>query len=99
MRNDMAALTLQKLESPYQFARVSYQKQWPLIKQKLDPETADVVERNLRIIATARDELAKALNKNPDDKVVQELLRKTLSQEIDTYEQVQKLTQTKVQTI
>jgi hypothetical protein len=93
MQTDMASLTLQKLESPYQMALARYETQWPSVKQKLDPETAAVVERNLRIIATARDELAKALHKDPNDQVVQELLRKTFSQEIDTYEQVQKLAQ------
>lgn len=95
LQNDMALLTLQKLESPYQFARASYAQSWPQIKQNLDPETAQVVEKNLRVIAKARDELAKALNKNPDDQVVQNLLRQTLLQEIDTYAQIQKLAQKK----
>lgn len=93
LQNDMALLTMQKLESPYQFARASYAQAWPQIKQNLDPETAREVEHNLLVIANARDELAKALNKNPDDQIVQNLLRQTLLQEIDTYAQIQKLAQ------
>ncbi len=93
LQEEMAQLTLQKLESPYQFARVSYVQQWPQVKQSLDPETVRIVEHNLNVIATARVELAKALHKNPDDQVVQNLLRQTLLQEIDTYAQVQKRVQ------
>lgn len=99
LRNDMAQLMMEKIESPYQFARASYEQQWPSIKKKLSPETALIVEQNLRVIADARDKLAQALHKNPDDQVVQSLLRKTLSQEIDTYAQVQKISQKSDQTI
>ncbi|NQD36665.1 hypothetical protein HPT27_06480 [Permianibacter sp. IMCC34836] len=90
-RSDDAALAssqqlLQQIESPYQLARTSYAEQWPTLKTNLDPETAATVERNLQIIRTAHEQLAKALNKQPDDPALQQLLRQTLAKEIEVYQ-------------
>lgn len=77
---------LQQIESPYQLARTSYAEQWPALKTNLDPETAATVERNLQIIRTAHEQLAKALNKQPNDPALQQLLRQTLAKEIEVYQ-------------
>ena len=96
-RQDATALAtlqnirLQQIESPYEFARASYRAQWPQLKTKMDAGTAQVVEQNLAIIKQARDNIAKALQTRPDDPVLQQLMRQTLSQEIGVYEQLQKI--------
>jgi len=81
-----AQLLLQQLESPYQLARTSYAEQWPNLRANLDPETAATVERNLVIIRTAQEQLAKALKKQPDDPALQQLLRQTLAKEVEVYQ-------------
>ena len=77
---------LQQIESPYSQARVSYAEQWPTMRANLDPETAAIVERNLQIIGEAHKELVKALQKQPDDPALQQLMRQTLAKEIEVYQ-------------
>lgn len=84
-----ANLLLQQIESPFSQARVSYAEQWPALKSNLDPETAATVERNLEIIRSAHQELAKALKKQPDDPAMQQLLRQTLAKEIEVYQRAE----------
>ncbi len=89
-QSDMAVANaerlLQQIESPYSQARVSYAEQWPSMRANLDPETAEIVERNLEIIGKAHQELAKALQKQPDDPALQQLMRQTLAKEIEVYQ-------------
>ena len=79
---------LQQIQSPYVAVRADYAAQWPALRQELDPETAAVVEKNLAIIHQARTELVRALEKQPNDPALQQLLRRTLAAEVDLYQRV-----------
>ena len=89
-RHDAAALLaaqqlLQQIRQPYLPVRAEYEAQWPVLRAQLDPETAKVVERNLEIIHKANAELARALERQPDSPVLRQLLRQTMTQEVDVY--------------
>ncbi len=89
-RRDAAALLaaqqlLQEIRQPYLPVRAEYEAQWPTLRAQLDPETAKVVERNLEIIHKANAELARALERQPDSPVLRQLLRQTMTQEVDVY--------------
>ena len=77
---------LQQIESPYLAARATYEQQWPALRAQLDQDTAALIERNLAIIRKANDELARALEKQPDNRGLQRLLRQTLNKETDVYQ-------------
>ncbi len=80
---------LQQIGTPYQPVLASYRTQWPSIKKKMDPQTAATIEHNLQIIQQAYNELATALDKQPDDPVLQQLVRQTLNTQIDVYRRAQ----------
>ena len=89
-RRDAAALLtaqrlLQEIRQPYLPVRAEYEAQWPMLRAQLDPDTATVVERNLEIIHKANAELAKALERQPDSPVLRQLLRQTMTQEVNVY--------------
>jgi type VI protein secretion system component VasK len=84
-----AQQTLQQIQQPYLPARAAYAAQWPALRGQLDPETAAVVERNLEIIRSANAELSRALERNPDSPVLQQLLHRTLAQEVALYRRVE----------
>ena len=77
---------LQQIESPYLPARTSYEQQWNAVRGQVDPETAAIIERNLAIIRQANEELAAALKKQPDNRGMQQLLRRSLAKEVDVYQ-------------
>ena len=88
---DAAALlaaheTIRQIESPYLQARGTYEEQWPALRTRLDPEIAALIDRNLAIIRQANAELARALEKQPENRGLQRLLRQTLAQEVDVYQ-------------
>lgn len=92
-RHDAAALMaarqmLEQIQQPYLPARATYATQWPALRAQLDLETAAVVEDNLEIIRKANTELTQALERNPHSPVLQQLLRRTLAQELDVYQRV-----------
>ena len=89
-RHDAAALLaaqqlLQQIQQPYLPVRAEYEAQWPALRAQLDPETARVVEHNLKIIHKANAELARALERQPDSPVLRQLLRQTMNQEVEVY--------------
>jgi type VI protein secretion system component VasK len=87
-----ARQTLQQIQQPYLPVRAAYAAQWPALREQLDPETAAVVERNLEIIRNANAELSRALQRNPDSPVLQQLLHQTLAQEVALYRRVDSAT-------
>lgn len=94
-RRDEAAYQLQisqmlnQIESPYQATLANFRTQWPQTRERLDPQTATVIEENLRVIREANARLQKALENKPYDPVVQELIRRTLSAQIDVYKRAE----------
>ena len=89
-RRDAAALLaaqqmLQEIRQPYLPVRAEFEVQWPALRAQLDPDTAAVVEHNLEIIHKANAELARALERQPNSPVVRQLLRQTMTQEVDVY--------------
>ena len=85
-----AEQVLQQVESPYQYARVSYREQWPELKQYLSPETAEVIEKNLQTIRAAQAEIEQALKKEPNSIELQQLLHQSLNQELSVYRKAEK---------
>lgn len=80
---------LSNLRTPFEQARVSYQQQLPTLLQGLDAETAAKIQRNLDIIKAANKEIANALNKDPNDAAMRDLMLKTYTQELNMYQQLQ----------
>jgi len=75
------------IESPYLPVRASYDREWGVLRTRLDPETAEVIERNVALIRQANQEILQALGENPRDPSLRRLLRQTLATEADVYRQ------------
>jgi hypothetical protein len=83
--------TIEALRAPYLDARLQYASAWAARRETLDPELVAVIERNLRIIRTAQEEIDHALATAPDSVALQDLLRTTYASELDLYRRAQAL--------
>ncbi len=81
---------VQSWQQPYQTARASYAEQMPSLLANLDEQTRAEVARNLQIIQSASQNIATALEKDPNDPTLRRLLLQTLDQELSLYQQVQR---------
>jgi hypothetical protein len=88
---DATQLLLAEWLEPYEQARALHQTRWNDVRDDLDPETAEVVERNLAIIRAATVQLAEALAQSPHDTPMRALLDRTLTHELALYQQASQL--------
>jgi hypothetical protein len=82
-----------ELSSEFKLARSNLQADLKVELQRLSPESRAVVERNLRLIRGAIAQINDALEKEPDNVHLQELLIKTYREELAVMQKVGGLTQ------
>jgi hypothetical protein len=88
---DATQLLLAEWLEPYEQARALQRARWNDVRDDLDPETAEEVERNLAIIRAATVQLAEALSKSPHDTPMRTLLDQTLAHELVLYQHASRL--------
>lgn len=82
-----------QLSSDFKLARSNLQADLDVELLRLSPESRAVVERNLRLIRGAIEQINDALEKEPDNVLLQELLIRTYREELAVMQKVGGLTQ------
>lgn len=93
LRLAQAEQVLKQIDSPYRYARVSYQDSWPELREQLSADTAQVIEENLQLIHEARAKIEAAIQKEPNNMALQSLLHQSLDQELSVYRKANQVAQ------
>lgn len=75
--------SMTQMDAEYRRVRAPLVRQFEQEKRNLDPELAELVSRNLQIIDRAKAELEQALERDPDNPRLLEMLMRVNQQELD----------------
>jgi hypothetical protein len=89
-----AVLPLHPIEQDYAAAIAELQRTFSERRDRLDPETLEIVERSLETIDSAMQEAREALARTPGNTLLQDLLTRSVRQKVGLIRQATALTMT-----